>query len=329
MGPHRRRVVCLLFVPLATAVAGASAGVGAAGPQQPSFRSGARTVPLYATVTDGDRRLVPGLLREDFEILDDGKPQAVSLFDADVQPITVVVMLDTSASMTANLEFVKAGAEQFFLRLLPRDRGRVGSFNDKIQFASPFTGSRDELVAALRELDFGYPTRLYDAIDSSLDELTEIDGRRVIVVFTDGDDTGSRTASLKSVRQRAQAEEVMVYAIGLESNYFDGRRKVRTRPDPGLKGLAEQTGGGFFELKQTDQLTSTFTRVSQELHSQYLLGFSPVTLDGRMHRLEVRVKQPGLRARARQSYLASAGPAGSTLLPGPRTSMPGRPQRSR
>ena len=280
-----------------------------AAPQQPSFRSGARTVPLYVTVTDTGGRLAPGLTRDEFEVLDEGKTQSISLFDTEIQPITVVVMIDTSASMTANLEFVKAGAEQFFLRLLPRDRGRIGAFNDKIQFASPFTGSRDELVAALRELDFGNSTRLYDAMLASLEQLDEIQGRRVVLVFTDGDDTASRNANLSSVLRRAQTDEAMVYAIGLEADYFDGQKRVRTRPDRGLKRLADETGGGFFELKRTDQLTSTFTRVSEELHSQYLLGFSPTVLDGRMHKVEVRVRMTGFKARTRRSYLATSAPA--------------------
>ena len=175
----------------------------------------------------------------------------------------------------------------------------------KIQFACPFTSSPDELVAALRDLDVGNPTRLYDAIDVSLSELKGIEGRRVVLVFTDGDDTFSKSANQGSVLERARAEEVMIYAIGLESNYFDGARHVRTKPDRGLRKLADETGGGYFELQKTDQLTSTFTRVSEELHSQYLLGFVPQALDGKVHKLEVRVKQPGMQARARKGYVAS------------------------
>ena len=273
--------------------------------QAPTFKSGARVVPIYTTVTDADRRLVPGLTRDDFEILDNDRPQTLALFDNEVQPITVVVMLDTSASMTLNLDFVQAGAEQFFLRLMRNDTARVGAFNDKIQFACPFTSSPDDLVAALKDLDFGNPTRLYDAIDASLSELKGIEGRRVVLVFTDGDDTFSKSADLGSVLERARAEEVMIYAIGLQSDYFNGVRHVRTKPDRGLRRLADETGGGYFELQKTDQLTSTFTRVSEELHSQYLLGIVPQLLDGKVHKLEVRLKQPGMQARARKSYVAS------------------------
>jgi Ca-activated chloride channel homolog len=103
---------------------------------------------------------------------------------------------------------------------------------------------------------------------------------------------------------RARDEEVMVYAIGLESNFFNGQRQVRSKPDGGLRKIAEETGGGYFELDKTSDLAPTFTRVAQELHSQYVLGFAPTDLDGREHKLTVRMKQPGMTARARRSYVA-------------------------
>jgi Ca-activated chloride channel family protein len=98
----------------------------------------------------------------------------------------------------------------------------------------------------------------------------------------------------------------MIYAVGLRSDYFNGSRQMRTKPDGGLKRLAEETGGGYFELEKTADLAPTFTRVAQELHSQYVLGFTPALLDGKVHRLNVRAKRPGMTVRARRSYLASA-----------------------
>jgi Ca-activated chloride channel family protein len=160
------------------------------------------------------------------------------------------------------------------------------------------------LIRALRDLDFGNPTRLYDAIAASMDRLHKVDGRRVVLVFTDGEDTGSNTGG-GDVLEQARREEVMIYAIGLRSDYFNGSRQVRSKPDSGLRRLAEETGGGYFELEKTTDLAPTFTRVAQELHSQYLLGFTPTTLDGKVHRLFVKAK-PGMTVRARRSYVASA-----------------------
>jgi Ca-activated chloride channel family protein len=212
-------------------------------------------------------------------------------------------MLDTSASMTGAISLLRDAAEQFFIRMLPEDRGKVGAFNDKIEVTADFVSDRDDLIGAVHDLDYGNATRLYDALALSLDELQGIEGRRVILVFSDGEDTASR-ARLGQIVDRARAEEVMVYAIGLEVEYFNGVRMVQSQPDDGLRRLAEETGGGYFELEKTAELAPTFTRVAQELHSQYVVGFAPTNLDGRVHRLEVRLRDGGMTARARRSYVA-------------------------
>jgi Ca-activated chloride channel homolog len=272
--------------------------------QEPTFRTGTQIVSVVTTVTDAQGRLVPGLEQDAFTILDDGEPQPITFFQNEVQPFTVVVMMDYSASMTANLDRLQAAAEQFIIRMLPEDRGQVGSFSDKIQFSGTFTSDRDDLIFGMRDLQFGNPTRLWDAIDASIGMLEGIEGRRVVLGFTDGDDTASRLGR-GDVLDRAQDQETMIYAIGLESEYFNGQRRVRTRPDRGLRNLAQETGGGYFELERADDLGPTFTRVAQELHSQYTLGFTPTNLDGREHELEVEMNERGMNARARRSYIAS------------------------
>ncbi|MBA3295950.1 MAG: VWA domain-containing protein [Acidobacteria bacterium] len=270
------------------------------------FRVSTNTVALYATVTDADGRLVPDLIREDFEVYDNGKLQTLTSFDNKPLPVTVIVMLDSSGSMTLSLDLVKSGAEQFLIRMLPEDVGMVGAFNDKIEFhPDHFTSNRDELVGLLKELDFGYPTRLYDAINQSMAQLKGIKERKVVLVFTDGDDSASKVGA-GEVTNRARDEDVMIYSIGLENTYFNGQQRVRSSPDRGLKKLSEETGGGFFLLKKTDDLGSTFTRVAQEIHSQYVLGFTPQVMDGKVHKLEVKLKKPSMAARARKSYVAGS-----------------------
>jgi Ca-activated chloride channel family protein len=309
-------VIALLAAPLALASASARGNssephraVAAAGSvggqeQQPIVKSSVRTVPVYATVIDASGRLVPSLEQSDFAVLDNGKPADIALFSNESQPFTAVVMLDTSASMTANLKLLNRAAEQFLLRLLPVDKAQVGAFNDKIQLSGTFTNDRDELIGALNDLYFGNPTRLNDAIATSLDTLQGIEGRRVVLVFTDGEDTSSRIG-FKTVLERARDEEVMVYSIGLESEYFNGMRVVRSRPSRDLRKISDETGGGYFELSKTADLAPTFTRVAQELRSQYLIGFAPVALDGKVHKLEVKVSKPGMTVRTRKSYLAA------------------------
>ncbi len=296
------RPLLMTAATLLLATAAALPLAGQAGQQQPIFRSGTQTVPVYATVTDAAGRLVPDLEQGDFEIYDNGKKVDITLFENVVQPITVVVMLDTSGSMTMNLEFLKEAATQFVIRLLPQDRARVGSFSDKIRVSPPdFTADRDELMRILRDdIQFGNPTALWDATDAGMEALKDRDGRRVVLVFTDGADTYSRR-SQGDVLNRARTEEFMIYAIGLRSQM---RGQGVTRPDAGLRKVAEETGGGYFELRRTDELNATFTRVASELHSQYALGFAPKTLDGKLHTLDVKITRPGLLARARKSYLA-------------------------
>jgi Ca-activated chloride channel homolog len=274
-------------------------------PPGPTFKSGTQVVSLFVTVADAQKRLVPGLAKDDFEVFDNEKAQPIVYFDNSVHPINVVVMLDTSGSMTLTIDLLKQAAEQFLIRLLPDDKARVGAFNDKIQINSKWSGDRDQLVTDVKDLDYGNGTRLWDAVGVALDELKPIDGRRVVLVFTDGDDTASKIG-LGTVIDRARADEVMIYAIGLESEYFNGQMHVRSKPDSGLRKIADETGGGYFELKKTSDLAPTFTKVAQELHSQYVIGFAPTLLDNRVHKLAVKMKQPGMTARARRSYVAAA-----------------------
>jgi Ca-activated chloride channel family protein len=268
-------------------------------------------VSIFATVTDPQKRLVSDLTQEDFSVFDNEKPQALVYFDNSIRPINVVVMLDTSGSMTLTIDLLKQAAEQFLLRLLPDDKARVGAFNDKIQFNAKWSNNRDQLITDAKNLDYGNGTRLWDAVGASLDELKTVDGRKVILVFTDGDDTESKLR-LGTVLDRARADEVMIYAIGLESVYFNGQQRVRTKPDGGLRKIADETGGGYFELTKASELAPTFTKVAQELHSQYVIGFTPTLLDNKVHKLAVKMKQPGMTAQARRSYLAAGDkPSGS------------------
>jgi VWFA-related protein len=277
--------------------------VSASGQQAPTFRSSVQTVPIYATVYGkADNRLVPDLEEKDFQIYDNGKLQVITNFDRAVQPVTVMVTLDTSGSMTLSLELLKDAAEAFVIRLLPDDKARLMNFDDKIVLCPRFTANRDDLIRYIHEdIQYGNATRLWDAVDASMTALLPIKGRKVILLFTDGDDMGSREASLDGVIKRAQTEEVMIYSIGLRSQILG----QVTNPDKGIKRLAEETGGGYFLLTRAADLNATFTRVAEELHRQYVLGFTPQLFDNKLHKLDVKVTQAQMVARARTSYMAS------------------------
>jgi len=296
--------------------------LGAAAQQQPVFRSRGDAVRVFVTVTDGDGRLVTTLTRDDFEVRDDGKPQPITLFDSTPQPVRLIVMLDVSGSMEGNLPLLRAAAAQLFARLRPDDGARVGTFGHEIAISSSFTRNPDELLAALpNTIAPDAPTPLWRAVDEALDTFGEAgDERRVILVLSDGKDSGpigfrQRYVSQAEVIDRARNDDVMVYAIGMRSR---GRRPMQPGigpgslqamltadlPDPGLARVAQETGGGYAEIRFGQDLGAAFAQVADELHSQYLIGFSPPKRDGKVHDIQVRVSQRGLKPRARKSYVA-------------------------
>src|SRR5437660_209397 len=136
-----------------TAALAAALSISVVAQQGPTFRSGTQVVSIFATVTDAQKRLVPNLTQEDFQVFDNDKPQPVVYFDNSIRPINVVVMLDTSGSMTLTIDLLKQAAEQFLLRLLPEDKGRVGAFNDKIQFNARWSSDRDQMISDAKNLD--------------------------------------------------------------------------------------------------------------------------------------------------------------------------------
>jgi len=276
-------------------------------PQQHVFRAGVQTVPIYATVLDANNRLVPDLKQDDFSVFDNGKPAPITQFITEIQPISVVVAIDTSGSMTLVIDdFVKDAAETFILRLLPADRAMIGNFDDRVTFSGNFTNNKDQLIGYLRtKMQYGNGTRLWDALDQSVAQLKNETSRKVVLALSDGEDAGSRVASGNDVLARAQDDHVMVYVIGMHNRLIIGGQVMNTRPDGFLRKLTAQTGGGNFEISKGTELNSTFTRVAEELHRQYLIGIAPAVLDGKLHKLDVKAKPPGMTARARQSYVAT------------------------
>src|SRR6185295_18454705 len=142
--------------------------------------------------------------------------------------------------------------------------------------------NRDDLIRYLHEeIRYGNATFLWDAIDRSIDMLENEIGRRVVLIFTDGDDEKSVKTNFDKLLARAEAQGIMIYSVGLRSMFMG----MTTRPDQHLKLLSSTTGGGYFELTHTADLNTTFTRILDELHRQYVLGFTPATFDGKVHTL--------------------------------------------
>lgn len=296
--------------------------LGAAGRQQPVFRGTGDAVRVFVTVMDRDGRLVTTLTRDEFQVRDEGKPQPITLFDNTPRPIRLIVMLDVSGSMEGNLPLLRAAAEQLFVRLRPDDAARVGAFGHEVTMSPSFTRDPEQLRTALpRAIASDAPTPLWRAVDEALDAFGDEGGERpVILVLSDGKDSGpigfrQRFVSQAEVIDRAREEDVMIYAIGMRSRGTrprlpglgpGGLRAMMTAdlPEPGLARVAQETGGGYTEIRFGQDLGAAFARVADELHSQYLLGFAPPRRDGKVHDLDVRVTQRGLTPRARKSYVA-------------------------
>jgi VWFA-related protein len=223
--------------------------------------------------------------------------------------------------MDGNLPLLRAAADQLFARLGPGDVARVGTFGQTVEISPEFTADAGALRAALPAgIASNAPTPLWRGVDEALEAFGEEgEERRVILVLSDGKDSGpirfgERPASQASVIDRARDEDVMVYAIGMRSR---GARPsplglggggfaalTADLPDPGLARVAEETGGGYLEIRLGQDLGAAFAQVADELHSQYLIGFVPPKRDGKVHDIDVRVGTRGLKPRARRAYVA-------------------------
>jgi Ca-activated chloride channel family protein len=308
------------------------------GQDRAQFRGGTDLVSVYATVIDRNRRLVPDLRQQDFVVTDNGRPQTLSFFTNEVQPFSVVLMLDRSGSMNDHVDLPRDAAVEFVRHMLPADQARIGNFSDAIRITPPeFTSDQGRLISVLQQdLQTSGASPVWTAIDRSIDALVPMPGRRVVLVLTDGHDEpvwNQPRTKLTDLVDRARTADVMIYTIGFSastSQYHTSPAsrprgpfgfppggpaarntslltKVIQPPDPALKDLAEISGGGYFELKENDDLRETFRRVAEELHRQYWMGFTPARLDGKEHEIEVTVKRRGLDVRARKHYIAGAG----------------------
>jgi VWFA-related protein len=279
-------------------------------------------VRVYLTVTDQAGRLVTTLEREAFEIRDNGS-QPIVAFDNTPTPIRIIVLLDISASMQGTLPLLQKAADELFFRLRPDDLARVGYFGTEIVVASRFTRDVAELRAALPCPSFRTSinplqcstterkalkgTVLWRALFRSMQLFDAAAPERPVILILsdgkDGDPFQSTRVTIDDVIDLAARSGVMIYSIGVESGLPDLSADQRA-PDPGLRRVADETGGGYLEVRKRDDLAAAFARVADELHSQYLLGYVPPKADGKEHKIGVRVNGLGLRARARKTYVA-------------------------
>ena len=291
------------------------------------------TVPV--TVVDRHGGYVPLLNREDFKVFEDGVEQKLAYFATSDQPLTVILVIDTSGSTEFRLEDIHKAAIDFVGKLNARDSVMVMSFDDRIEVLTRPTSDRELIANAIRRARTGGGTRLYDAVDSVFTkQLTTFSGRKAVVLFTDGVDTTSRHASYDSTLRLAEESDAPIYSVDYDTS---GGNTVFTQglpipkgpiifglpiPGPGggvpgsnpgdykravayLHALSNSTGGRFYSGDSMFGIGQAFTWIAEELSRQYSLGYYPRTTaqNGQRRAIKVKVNTPELIAKSRDSYI--------------------------
>jgi VWFA-related protein len=306
------------------------------------------TVPV--SVLDRHNKFVPNLQRENFSVFENGVEQKIAIFENTEKPFTVALLLDTSGSTVFHLWEIKEAAIAFAKQLRAQDRVLVVTFNQYVVLLTEATNDLNVVTEVIqRNANTGFSTRLYDALALvTRERLNKIDGRKAIVLFTDGVDTASYRATYQSTLREAEELDALIYPVQYDTTEFiaatqgssevtivtrkgtgsfSGRntsRFIYSSPIPPvipesnlaeyrladsyLQQLAHKTGARLYKANDRTQLADAFSKIAQELRCQYSLGYYPQTTaqSGERRMIKVRVDQPDLAVRARDSYLQRA-----------------------
>lgn len=313
-GRHAGVPAATMGILLCTTVALAqsqSVTVERGGRQLPAFRAGVDVVALNVTVTDSSGRYVTDLQKEDFLVFEDGVQQEITFFARTPLPIALALLIDTSASMEEKLATAREAAIGFVRRLRPEDTAMVIDFNSRVTIRQNFTNVRADLEAAIRSTSAAGSTSLYNAIYISLKELKKVPAvsadtlrRHAVVLLSDGEDTSS-LLSFDEVLDLARRSETAIYTIGLRGRDI-GQNRGFQEAEFVLRQLAQETGGRAFFPSSVTELARIYDQISEELASQYTLGYSSKNprRDGQWRRIVVRVGRGNVTARTKQGYFA-------------------------
>ena len=291
------------------------------------------TIPV--SVFDRNGLYIPNLRRTDFKIFDNGTEQEIAYFGTSDKPFTVILLIDTSPSTAYKIEVIQRAATAFIDQLEAQDSVMVIEFDQNVHVLTELTKNRQAIYKAIQQADFGNGTSLYDAVDFSLRKrLSQIEGRKAIVLFTDGVDTTSRKARYETTVNDAEEADALIFPIyyntffdlngGIGGTFpnggiiFGGGNQQRpsssdyARGRKYLEDLADATGGRVFRPEATPGgLTAAFEGIAEELRRQYNIGFYPSEegVTGQRRPIKVRVNRPQLILRARDSYVVGASTA--------------------
>ncbi|MGC1461208.1 MAG: VWA domain-containing protein [Terracidiphilus sp.] len=281
--------------------------------QETTLHMDVKLVSLFVNVTDRNGALVGGLTRDDFTLSEDGRPQQIAVFEKQSElPLNLTLAIDTSGSVRKDETDETAAARRFAHTILrEQDQMSLMQFATEVRELTPFTNKLPQIDRGLGQLHGGWATALYDAIYLGSEKLGQKDGRKVLVVISDGDDTAKNTTYAQALEQ-ALRNEVMIYSlIDVPIEASAGRD---TGGEHALITLAEQTGGKYFYVGNGG-LDKAFAQVSDDLRTQYLLGYYPRDQEpGRIfHRIQVAVPRASsgeFNVRHKTGYYADSYPGG-------------------
>ena len=290
-------------------VAAVSAAAVLAAQDQPAFRAGVELVSLNVTVMEGTR-YVTDLEQKDFNVFEDGVKQDVTFFNRTNLPIALALLLDTSASMDTKLPTAQEAAIGFSRRLRPQDLAEVIDFDNRVTILQNFTNNAQELETAIRRTSAGGSTSLFNAVYIALKDLKKVVAktpdeirRQAIIVLSDGEDTSS-LLPFEEVLDLAKRSETAIFGIGLRDNDASSGSKMFKEAEFVMRQLSQQTGGRAFFPNQISELNGVYGQISDELSSQYTVGYTSKNpkRDGAWRRIVVQTTRPGTATRTKQGY---------------------------
>jgi len=297
------------FAALATALVLSLQVSSRAQSQAPSFRSTVDLVSLNVTVGDTANHYVTDLNSEDFSVYEDGVKQDLTLFNKTRLPIALAVLIDTSSSMEEKLTVAQEAAVGFVAQLRPQDTAEIVDFDSRVEVLQSFTSDRALLERAVRQTAAGGSTSLYNAVYIVLKSFQKIRAtqaeeirRQAIVLLSDGEDTSS-LVTFDELEELAKRSETAIFCVGLQGREATASRGFR-EANFALRQLASDTGGRAFFISDIKDLAGVYAQISDELSSQYTLGYSSKNnrRDGNWRRIVVRVTRPSVTVRTKQGY---------------------------
>ena len=306
-------VVSLLLVSVPSAPAQAPSPQPTRRP--PTFEAGIEVINLNVSVTDARNRYVTDLTNRDFAVFEDGVRQELTLFSHENLPISMVLMVDSSASMDEKLPVAQEAAVRFIKTLRKEDLARVVQFNDRTTVLQDFSSDLDALEKAVRKTEASGPTALHNALYVTLKELDKQKSgrelrRRAVVLLSDGEDTASLVND-EQVIELARKLEISIYAISLRPAHVQDRERLKfSQAAHLLTALSRDTGGQVYFPNSLSELETVYDRIAEELRTQYSLGYisSNKRRDGKWRRIVVRTpEREDLQVRHKIGYYAPRG----------------------